>query len=239
MDTFNETTSLGAIKAAIKSGNQSLARQLLRSEIQQNPSAEAWYLVSLVCTSREQQINALERAIGIDPFHEKANQALRQAKEPAQSTRLYDNYTKSPVQSREQNSKLLQDTAMIFTEYDWNIKFYTDDMIQVEKKKPVNAFAAALVILFFNLLGALLVCAGIATASKKVITLKATSNRKIELSDSDGKRMQISGANEVIPIAKSLNGGATYAQAILLGIAVFIIVYIILLSSAEPSYYYY
>lgn len=217
MQDFTGSTNLDAAKSAILKGNKVLARQLLRTEIRQNPSADAWYLVSLVCTSKQQEIHALERAINLDPFHEEAGKALWQIREQTHSpsSTLFSDFS-------QHNKNLLQEIALIFRKHDWNVKIYTDNLLQVEKKKPVNSVVSFFVILFLGLLGTLLVCVGIASASTKTITITAMKSKGVEVTDGQRQR-RINQSSEIIPLADDLYGGISYAGAILFGIVVTVI----------------
>lgn len=236
MQEFSQSSGLSTIKSAIQDGNQTLARQLLRTQIQQNPSADAWYLASLVCTSREQQINALERALSFDPFHDKANKALRQTKEFSNASNLYEKSKLAPTKTKEKNSKLIQEVALIFTQHDWDIKMQMDNVIQVEKKKPVNAFLAALLIFFLGFLGSLLVCAAISSSKKKIITLEANSDNTIHVTDEKGRKINITNPRDVMPTIKKYESRVSYGSALGVGLLISIVYYICILSS-QPTYY--
>lgn len=69
------------IEAAIRTGHVDYARERLRDTIQENPDAEAWYLAALVALTQEQQIAMLEKALSINPQHERARLALDQARQ--------------------------------------------------------------------------------------------------------------------------------------------------------------
>ncbi len=70
-------TVLEQIEQAIKRGDAEQARELLRDELLSNPTAEAYYLASLVAFDEEQQREFLEKALAIYPFHKKAYSLLR------------------------------------------------------------------------------------------------------------------------------------------------------------------
>lgn len=67
------------IEVAIKTGDIAYAREILRDVIQTNPTAEVWYLAALVAPTQEQRITLLEKALSLDPDHERAAWALQQA----------------------------------------------------------------------------------------------------------------------------------------------------------------
>lgn len=69
------------IEAAIRTGHVDYARERLRDTLQENPDAEAWYLAALVAVTPEQRISMLEKALAINPHHERALRALEQAQQ--------------------------------------------------------------------------------------------------------------------------------------------------------------
>jgi hypothetical protein len=70
------------IKQAIDSFDMTKARELLRDALKE-ADAETYYLASLVALDDEQKRGFLEKAVEIDPFHEKARTALRQTQSPS------------------------------------------------------------------------------------------------------------------------------------------------------------
>lgn len=69
------------IEAAIRTGHVDYARERLRDTLQENPDAEAWYLAALVAVTPEQHISLLEKALALNPSHERALWALEQARQ--------------------------------------------------------------------------------------------------------------------------------------------------------------
>ena len=69
------------IEAAIRTGHMDYARERLRDTIQENPDAEAWYLAALVALTPEQHITMLEKALALNPYHERALLVLEQARQ--------------------------------------------------------------------------------------------------------------------------------------------------------------
>jgi hypothetical protein len=67
------------IKAAIDSFDTSHARELLRDAMKE-ADAETFYLASRVALDDDQKQEFLEKAVALDPFHEKARAALKQFK---------------------------------------------------------------------------------------------------------------------------------------------------------------
>ncbi len=65
------------IKEAIDSFDMSHARELLRDAMKE-ANAETYYLASLVALDDDQKREFLEKAVALDPFHEKARQSLKQ-----------------------------------------------------------------------------------------------------------------------------------------------------------------
>jgi len=62
---------------AVQEGNFTVARAILSDILKANPNnADAWYIAAFATNEREQKIRALERALNIDPSHEKARQLL-------------------------------------------------------------------------------------------------------------------------------------------------------------------
>ena len=73
------TTPLEEIRNAVDSGNVDGARQLLRDELTQQPSAEVYYLASKVAINQSQRVIFLQKTIAADPFHEQAHDDLAEA----------------------------------------------------------------------------------------------------------------------------------------------------------------
>ncbi|MDX2136829.1 MAG: RDD family protein [Chloroflexota bacterium] len=73
---MSQTDTFAEIRAAIAAGNEERARDLLRTEIRNNPSAEAYFLASTVAYNDLQRKMFLDHAIEIDPFHAQANAEL-------------------------------------------------------------------------------------------------------------------------------------------------------------------
>jgi uncharacterized RDD family membrane protein YckC len=73
---MSPTDAFAEIRAAIAAGNEERARDLLRTEIRNNPSAEAYYLASTVAYNDLQRKMFLEHAIELDPLHPQASVAL-------------------------------------------------------------------------------------------------------------------------------------------------------------------
>lgn len=65
-------TVLEQVEKAINRGDAEQAHELLRDELLSNPTAEAYYLASLVAFDEAQQREFLEKALAIYPFHKKA-----------------------------------------------------------------------------------------------------------------------------------------------------------------------
>jgi hypothetical protein len=63
----------------IKSGNKTQARQIISTILKAEPNnADAWYLNAVLVEGRDSKIQALERAVAINPAHEAARKALNQ-----------------------------------------------------------------------------------------------------------------------------------------------------------------
>jgi hypothetical protein len=70
------TNTLDDIRAAIDSFDLDRARQLLR-EAFQNPDAETYFLASRAAIDDDQRVEFLQKAVELDPFHEKARNGLK------------------------------------------------------------------------------------------------------------------------------------------------------------------
>ena len=71
---------LTEIKQAIDSFELEKARNLLRGELQNNPSADVFYLAAQAALNESQRLHFLEKAVNLDPFHEKATLELSKRK---------------------------------------------------------------------------------------------------------------------------------------------------------------
>lgn len=67
--------SLLSIREAIKAGDKTRARELLRPLLKE-PTAELWYLAAFACESRDHARQCLNRALVGDPNHQAAKRAL-------------------------------------------------------------------------------------------------------------------------------------------------------------------
>lgn len=65
-----------AIELAIKNGDLACARELVRTALAHQPSADLWYLAALVARSEQQRQNYLRCALALDPDHGPARAAL-------------------------------------------------------------------------------------------------------------------------------------------------------------------
>lgn len=77
--TFHSGDDYFDIEAAIRNGHFDYARERLRDVLQETPDAEAWYLAALVAPTTSQRITLLEKALTINPTHDRARYALDQA----------------------------------------------------------------------------------------------------------------------------------------------------------------
>jgi uncharacterized RDD family membrane protein YckC len=68
------------IRAAIAANDPERARELLRQALREAPDAETYYLASQVALSEAQKREFLNRALALDPFHERARLALERLK---------------------------------------------------------------------------------------------------------------------------------------------------------------
>jgi Tfp pilus assembly protein PilF len=84
---FDPSDDYYDIEVAIKTGDVAYAREMLRDVIQSDPTAEVWYLAALVAVNQDQRISLLEKALSLDPDHERAHWALQRAKsDPGETT---------------------------------------------------------------------------------------------------------------------------------------------------------
>lgn len=64
------------VLAAIEAGDKARARRLLRPLLEQQPTAEMWYLASQAVERPEHELNCLQRALALDPLHASARTRL-------------------------------------------------------------------------------------------------------------------------------------------------------------------
>ena len=64
------------IQTAINNFQMDEARQLVREELRDNPTAEGYYLASQAAVNHGQRMEYLEKAIELDPFHQTAHDEL-------------------------------------------------------------------------------------------------------------------------------------------------------------------
>jgi uncharacterized RDD family membrane protein YckC len=69
--------TLDEIRKAIGNFDTEHARNLIRDELQSHPSAELYYLASQVALNDDQKQGFLQKALDLDPFHVKADAALK------------------------------------------------------------------------------------------------------------------------------------------------------------------
>jgi uncharacterized RDD family membrane protein YckC len=67
---------LKEIQTAIDNFQMDEARRLVREELQDNPSADSYYLASQAAANHGQRVQFLEKAIELDPFHQIAHDEL-------------------------------------------------------------------------------------------------------------------------------------------------------------------
>lgn len=67
---------LKEIQTAIDNFQMDDARQLVREELQDNPSADGYYLASKAAINHGQRMQYLEKTIELDPFHQTAHDEL-------------------------------------------------------------------------------------------------------------------------------------------------------------------
>jgi tetratricopeptide (TPR) repeat protein len=215
-----QVDSLAEIKTAIQAGNKGLARELLRSEIKENPTADTWYFASLVAGNREQSISFLNKALDLDPFHDQALAAL-------DKLQVKKVRTANSISSVAETSNVLNDSIALFVQNDWELKLQMPNMAQLEKRKGVSKLASFLVILFFGLLGMLIVIAGIATAKMEKISLQAQPDGSVRVMGNKINTV-VQDASQLSLVASSVKDGVTYAGAIGFGLLMTVIWLVIL-----------
>lgn len=80
------STSLDTIQSLIDNGKRKQARLQLKSLLQNEPSAQAWYLAALLMDDKTQKIKCLKRAVQVDALHTPANRLLHQLEGAASFT---------------------------------------------------------------------------------------------------------------------------------------------------------
>ncbi len=200
------------IKNALNNGDKEYAREMLKEKLAKTPTADAWYLASVAATNHTQRSQFLQKALDLDPFHEQASSTLeRLNKESSRESQSI----KPKSNSR---SIMLAEAVTVFTQNDWELKLQVNDMVQMEKRKPVNSFAAFLVIVIFNFIGALIVVAGIATSKREKVTLQLEEDGMLRVTGSKTSFIARDGS-DVVTLANSVKNGVTYAGV--LGLCVF------------------
>lgn len=80
-------TPIQQLALALKEGNKLRARRLAKVILQDNPSADAWFLAAHAMESDEQRIRCLKQALELDPWHQKANRMLLKLEDSPRDTR--------------------------------------------------------------------------------------------------------------------------------------------------------
>ncbi len=68
--------ALQQIREALKAGDKKTAQELLRPQLQYQPTAELWYLAAQACATDEKAIQCLRKALELQPQHSGANRML-------------------------------------------------------------------------------------------------------------------------------------------------------------------
>ena len=76
-----------AIQTAIDSFQMDRARELLRDELQENPSPEVYFLASQAAVNHGQRVKFLEKTLDLDPFHQAAHDELAMIVPPGMKSR--------------------------------------------------------------------------------------------------------------------------------------------------------
>jgi hypothetical protein len=115
----------------------------------------------------------------------------------------------------------LDDAIAVFAQQNWAILSQSPTVVQMEKKKGVNAWAGALLIVFLGVLGAILVAIGSASSSKAVATIRLddTDNMSVHLNK---QTKQLFNRSDLEAVAKSVRG-MSVGTALLLGVVSWIL----------------
>lgn len=74
---MSKNDGLDEIRSSIRRGDAERARQMLRTKLMSNPTAELYYLASQVARSDEQRRDFLDKTLALDPSHEAASHDLK------------------------------------------------------------------------------------------------------------------------------------------------------------------
>ena len=116
-----------------------------------------------------------------------------------------------------QDLQAMQNAIGIMLEHGWQMKTQLGNTVYFEKRKLPNTVLCLILILLFSFIGALIVCAAIATSGLETVRLTQVGNRSVSVI-SRKKSGLISSREELIEVAVSVKDGVTYAGAITLGI---------------------
>jgi len=218
---------LQQISALIKAGDMDRARELLRAELKEHPTADAWCLATYVVSSPRQKVLFLEKALELDPFHERAHELMEKYQEtPAQHFPEKTNAA-SPIPEELQ---MLNKSIHIFNKYDWKLSLSSDTTKQFEKKQNINCLAALSLIILFPIIGLIIVVLSALLAPFETITLQ-TTGRGYLLGTSSSKKEQYRVLN-IIDMEKLAKSGKIEEEKSGWGKALisFLIVLILILS---------
>lgn len=95
---------LSDIRTAIDKFDMELARNLLKGALEQNPTADVYYLASLAAVSHKQKILFLEKAVELDPFHKEAKKEIQKYKESS----LAENQSQSSPPDQKKSVETLE-----------------------------------------------------------------------------------------------------------------------------------
>ena len=68
--------SIHSVATALKEGNKTRARKLVKALLQRQPSADAWFLAAHATDNDKEAIRCLKEALKLDTWHVKANRML-------------------------------------------------------------------------------------------------------------------------------------------------------------------
>jgi hypothetical protein len=126
--------------------------------------------------------------------------------------------TRQPVASS-RGAQLLADAITLFAEHNWKIKIQTDQMVQFEKKKPVNSGLALILVVLAGILGVIIVALAAVTSGSKQVTLQTQPNGGLKSISEDFGTEAVNAVSDLEEIAKSVGDKINYGIILFLGIA--------------------
>lgn len=194
-------SNIQRITALIKAGDLDQALTLLRTELREHPTADAWFLAAIyVASSRERRIAFLEKALELDPLHERAWRALEKVQGKSQNR-------VEPKQNDNQGAKtsemaLLDQAVSVFNRRGWNMSLATETTRKFDKKQQMNGLLALLLLLMFPV-GTILVILSVLGAQTDHITLVTTGKGYLSgMSDRGRSQYRVQSLSDLESMAK-------------------------------------